>query len=450
MKFSPESRLRRSPLAIAAFALVATTAGGAGAATVHRLLATQTSGSEGSTAFLNPSGGALQGEIAPSANTTIALPFGVLGEYNATGFGIGVVGISTTGYGVGAEALGANPAVVAISESTADGMDGYEKANANATTGAPYSGVYGEADGNYNNGVYGYDKGTSGNGLGTPQGVGVLGESANGIGLAAVNDLNIGGDMQAALQDGRGLIAAGYSGNTTAPALEALSGAHGGDAFHANIAYSQTAAANEFYIQGLSQNRSGSVNVTNAAADVQMNGDLYITGAIYSACNAFPATSTTTCTKVSGGTAIVHDSTGDSVQTYGSEHASPTLEDEGEARMVTGYSHVMLDATFARTMSTASPYMVFVTPEGDSALYVTNKTVSGFDVRAVGGSRASLVFSYRIVARPFESASSRMAIVSNHNMALRNRSDDNASFARLKKFKNQSHYAASLVANRAH
>ncbi len=450
--FTREGRIRRSPLTIAALAVAATTVGGAGAATVHRFAATQTTGSGNATAFVNPSGGALQGEVASSANTSIQLPFGVLGEYNAgSSFGIGVAGISTTGYAVGAEALGGSAAILALNAGTSDGLDGIEKGPVLAN-GNSISGVMGESDGNNNFGVYGYDAGTSGIGVGTAQGVGVIAETNNGIGMAAVNDYVVnaqvgGGAFQAALQDGRGVVAKGNSGGAT-PALEAFSGAHGTDAFHALVAYSATAAENEFYIQGLSQNRSGTVKTTNAASDVQMNGDLYITGAIYSGCNAFPTTSSSTCTKLAN-SGVARSNNGDMVQTYGSEHASPTLEDEGEARMVGGYSHVALDPTFARTMSTASPYMVFVTPEGDSALYVTNKSASGFDVRAVGATHASLAFSYRIVARPFENGSSRMAIVSSRSMAMHNRSDDGATFVRLRSAIGRHHArATSLITKR--
>jgi hypothetical protein len=111
----------------AALSIVVATAGIAGAATVHRLAISQSGGSGGASATVqtSPTGGALQGEVASSANTGIKIPFGVLGEYDASSstFGIGVAGISTSGYGVGAEALGANPAAVAIGAGSGDGAD---------------------------------------------------------------------------------------------------------------------------------------------------------------------------------------------------------------------------------------------------------------------------------------------------------------------------------------
>ncbi len=81
----------------AALSIVVATLSIAGATTVHRLAISQSSGSEGASATVqtSPSGAALQGEVASRANTGIKLPFGVLGEYDASSstFGIGVAGI---------------------------------------------------------------------------------------------------------------------------------------------------------------------------------------------------------------------------------------------------------------------------------------------------------------------------------------------------------------------
>lgn len=43
---------------------------------------------------------------------------------------------------------------------------------------------------------------------------------------------------------------------------------------------------------------------------------------------------------------------------------------------------------------------MFLTPNGDcKGLYVSNKTANGFEVRELGGGRASIAFDYRIMAR---------------------------------------------------
>ena len=67
--------------------------------------------------------------------------------------------------------------------------------------------------------------------------------------------------------------------------------------------------------------------------------------------------------------------------------------------MTRGYAHVTLDPTFAASISTRQPYLVFTEPQGDSrGLYVSNRTPSGFDVRENSDGKTSLTFDYRIVA----------------------------------------------------
>ena len=223
--FTYRSRVSRG--AMLSCALAAVTISGAGAATFHRLAVTQTSGSGGDQAILqtSASGSALQGEVGASANGSIKLPFGVLGEFDpsSSAFGVGTLGISTTGYAVAGESLsdtqptflafpGGNgmgleavtkstsvsPAIFAQSSGTGDGVDGA------ATNGGSMAGVVGEdlsnSDevtdgvlGTTSNGGYGVE-GTSANGaLGgmhgfATTGVGVRGESNSGIGVYGVNN----------------------------------------------------------------------------------------------------------------------------------------------------------------------------------------------------------------------------------------------------------------------
>jgi hypothetical protein len=117
---------RRTSLAILAAALTVTAAG---AATYHRFSVSQTTGSEGAQAYVqsSASGSALQAEVTSSTpNTRVKLPFGLLGEYDAPGstFGIGVAGISTTGYGVAGESLGASPSVIGVSGGNETAIEG--------------------------------------------------------------------------------------------------------------------------------------------------------------------------------------------------------------------------------------------------------------------------------------------------------------------------------------
>lgn len=91
---------------------------------------------------------------------------------------------------------------------------------------------------------------------------------------------------------------------------------------------------------------------------------------------------------------------------------SPVLEDYGEARLLNGTATVRLDPAFAETISNKTPYLVFVTPDGDTnGLYVANKTMLSFQVREIHGGRSTLVFDYRIVATPANDVHPRMAVM---------------------------------------
>jgi len=104
--------------------------------------------------------------------------------------------------------------------------------------------------------------------------------------------------------------------------------------------------------------------------------------------------------------------TGAKVRTYAAQQSMATVEDFGEARLVNGQSYVALEPTFASTIARDRPYLVFITPEGDSnGLYVAGKTVDGFAVRESKSGRSTLAFQYRIVAHPFGDGGSRMAPV---------------------------------------
>jgi hypothetical protein len=85
-----------------------------------------------------------------------------------------------------------------------------------------------------------------------------------------------------------------------------------------------------------------------------------------------------------------------------------TVEDVGEARLSAGQAYVRIDPRFGRTINRAHPYLVFLTPQGDTAgLYVIEKTSSGFTVRE-HGARSNIAFDYRIVAEPYGSQEARL------------------------------------------
>jgi hypothetical protein len=106
---------------------------------------------------------------------------------------------------------------------------------------------------------------------------------------------------------------------------------------------------------------------------------------------------------------VTHTSGAGDVVMYSPTQAVATVEDLGEAHLNLGQAYVRLDPRFASTMNQAHPYLVFITPQGDTAgLYVSQKSATGFLVREHGG-QSNIAFDYRIVAEPFTSQGARFA-----------------------------------------
>ena len=393
-------------------ALLAGTA--AGAATIHRLAISTTSGSGGAQTYLQTSatGAALQGEVASTPQTAIKIPFGVLGEYDAAGggFGIGTVGISTTGYGVGAESLSTSqPSLIALSGSSGPAAEMYGKngglgADIEATGGGV--GVYTFSDSS--NAVAAYSQ--------TPFYAAVFASdqaNSSGYGLAG-NSFSTGGvGSYGGGSYGVGVQADSESDTPGLPAIQAYSSTDGTELFDAGVNDSNTGNSLSIstVLSSVSNNTSGGVYTAGAASsDLEINGDIKITGAIYTNCGNTVPYAGDDC---GGDQTLVKQRSpaGANYDMYASKHASQTLEDEGEAVLRNGVSHVTLDPSFGAVISTRQPYLVFTTPQGDTrGLYVTNRTATGFDVRETGGGHNSLTFDYRIVAHPFGSESKRMGL----------------------------------------
>jgi hypothetical protein len=414
--FVPRFRSRAGIAAVISIGLATS----AGAATVHRFAISSSTGSEGATTVLQSSatGSALQGEVASSAQTGIKIPFGVLGEYDAAGstFGAGTLGVSTTGYGVGAESLSATqPSLIALNSSGGNGAE-----------------LYGE--------------GTSSFGfLGSSQGgAGLLAQSTNGNGIESESatdsvaaiyaeddapDYGYGVSGYSTNTGGFGVYGFGASGvgaesETTGayyPAVYAITNTPGAELYDGVLSDKEV-----FAFDTPSQNASGSVDPqsTGSSTDLQINGDIYLTGTVYSGCTGDvpqETSATTDCT--AGATTAARSRTGATYTTYEAKHASETIEDEGETHLVNGFTHVTLDPAFASTIATTQPYLVFTTPMGESrGLYVTNRTLTGFDVRENAGGRSSMAVDYRIVAHPYGVTAARMAPIVRHRFATRPKS----------------------------
>ncbi len=84
---------------------------------------------------------------------------------------------------------------------------------------------------------------------------------------------------------------------------------------------------------------------------------------------------------------------------YAVESPENWFEDFGSAELHEGEAVVPIEPIFAETVNLNRPYHVFLTPLGDCALYVAEKTPTQFTVRAIGGQRCSIAFDYRLVAK---------------------------------------------------
>ena len=97
------------------------------------------------------------------------------------------------------------------------------------------------------------------------------------------------------------------------------------------------------------------------------------------------------------------------VDEYSPVETEPTIEDTGEATLFDGRADVAFDPKFANVIDSSSPYIVTITPEGDSrGLYVANRSAGGFTVRESQGGRSTIGFAYRIVAKRFGVSAARL------------------------------------------
>jgi hypothetical protein len=237
-------------------------------------------------------------------------------------------------------------------------------------------------------------------------GYGVVAETNSGYALLSVNYNNSSGANLGA-PTGEGVEVFGTSGNTAHPALTAYDN-HGGSDLVGTYSYNGGTPKETFIVQSNTRNNSG--GALSNGSDVQISGDLFVYGKVYDFCGDFPEPDSDHC---HSGTSLAHlRSTGATVTTYPATQSIPTMEDLGEGQLVNGQASIALERTFAQTIDLSRPYLVFITPEGDSnGLYVTAKTASGFVVRESKGGHSTLAFQYRIVAHPYGNTDARLAAV---------------------------------------
>jgi hypothetical protein len=97
--------------------------------------------------------------------------------------------------------------------------------------------------------------------------------------------------------------------------------------------------------------------------------------------------------------AVVPFADGSHRRLYCMESPESWFEDFGVGHFENGQAQVQLDADFAAVVKSDS-YHVFITEyEDNNALYVVNRTNTGFGVRAKSSNTSKGTFSYRIVAK---------------------------------------------------
>jgi hypothetical protein len=103
------------------------------------------------------------------------------------------------------------------------------------------------------------------------------------------------------------------------------------------------------------------------------------------------------------------------VETYAVQSPESWMEDFGSGSLSHGVAVISIDPAFAETVSELADYHVFLTPDGDcKGLYVAAKTLTGFEVRELGGGVSAVSFDFRIVAKRRGYEAQRLVDVTDH------------------------------------
>ncbi|HLY03882.1 MAG TPA: hypothetical protein VKR56_15460 [Candidatus Cybelea sp.] len=355
-------------------------------------------GVEGSTSF-SGSGSSNAYGVAGIANSSGTSNAGVFG-YSTSGDGVsaysstlnGVYGNTSSGTGVFGNAT-SGVAVYGSSGGTLGGVFG----NATNVDGVGIDGGNSSIGGTA---IVGVASGTNGNAIGAAgvlnddaaSGTGLLGivtSASNNAATAVVGTTGSpnGGTGELGAGTGEGVVAIGAAaaGSAKDPALDVASGSGADSVGVFNSAGSK--ALETFEVQATTQDTKLCKNLKPPCA---AGGDVYITGDVH--------VKGTLTSKDAPATYVPRTRGAGAVAYYGTAARTARLEDDGEAQLQLGRADVSLKPDFAATIDTRVPYLVFVTPEGDQAMFVSRRSSAGFTVRAIGGSRSNVPFAYRVVA----------------------------------------------------
>ena len=371
-------------------------------------------------------GNALHGQTKFKSAGKTTGKAGVFGEDLSTSGNLdtGVSGVSTNGSGV----VGTSAAW--------NGIEGL-------TAGSGTSGVYGQNSSASGFGVAGRDTGTTFN----QSGSGVLADGGNhDDGLHAVSSGSGASAILAIAQDGSSIVAS-QGPNTVRPELllQSAGSTVSHDLFDATNPLGNDifaiATPNEVFAGGnfvgfplfaggvagtfVAKAESGNealdlfgdnvgsgddvLDIMDNTGDLETRvtdtGDIWTTGLIHTGGSC-------------GSGCVVGGKRVRSVGEYTPSEAEPTIEDNGEAQLVSGRAYVTLDPRFENVIDTTSAYLVTVTPEGDcDGLYVTGRTPAGFVVREIRDGRSNVGFAYRIVAKKYGVHARRLPMVDARRVA---------------------------------
>lgn len=313
--------------------------------------------------------------VDPSASA------GVLGQggLGPQGGGPGVAGVGGPNSGVGVYGQGRGPGQqgeaggpgvkgIGGSNSSADNADGVQGFGSGT-----FSGVAGFGGGNSGTGVFGLGGGPGGPGVrgivaGGPNTVpsraaGVFGQGneTGSVGVQGIGPFGVHGVARGIAGD-TGVVAEGQSNGIGIFASGGQAGFFGGDV--------------DIF--------GGSLAVSH---DLSVSGNLSVLGSK---------------------SAVVPFPDGSHRQLYCLESPDSWFEDFGNGHLTGGRARIELDPDFATTINTDG-YHVFITEYDDhNGLFVTNRTNTGFEVRAKT-SASEAAFSYRVVAKRKDIAPARFA-----------------------------------------
>jgi hypothetical protein len=282
---------------------------------------------------------------------------------------------------VGANSSATFPAIRAFNNSSGPAIEGIVISS--PTTSAGVIGISG-ADG-----VRGISK---------LNGTGVLGVSNNGSGGSTTDVTGSGSGIGV---HGKSTGGPGLKGeSTTAPGVDGVSvgslGVRG-------------TSTNFVGVVGISTNSHGLYGFSTSANGVGLVGDNQGGGLA----GLFQGSVVITGGLQVGGAknAVIKMQDGSNAVVYCQESPEPYFEDFGRTQLVGGVANVTLEREFAQLVA-AGDYMVTLTPEGPSWLYVSRRSPSGFEVREGNNGTSNVSFTYRIVTKRKDVEGKRFARVS--------------------------------------